>query len=132
MAASNLQKYATGQLYLGPQGGSPVLQLEMQSFTIKRSSGATGVDTAAKGFAGQSPGSPKMTISVQSAVPAAGMEFDPGTYIKNLDVADIVIFAASRTLSTSGFINDDTFSYSVNSEGKIDMEIVAQMAEWVG
>lgn len=131
MAASNLQKYTIAQAYIGPQGGSPVLQLEMQSVTVKRSSGATGVDTAAKGFAGQSPGSPKMTISMQSAVPAAGMEFDPGTYIKSLDVADIVIFAAGKTLATSGFINDDTFSYSVNSEGKLDMEIVAQISEWV-
>jgi hypothetical protein len=131
MSATNLQKYTIAQVYIGPQGGSPGLQLEAQSITVKRMSGASDVDTGAKGFAGQSPGSPKMTITVTSAVPAAGIEFDPGSYIKNLDVADIVVFAFGKTLASSGFINDDTFAYSVNSEGKLDFEVKCQMAEWV-
>lgn len=131
MAVSNLQKYAIAQAYIGPQGGSPALMLEAQSVTVKRNAKSTQVDTIAKGFAGKSPGSAMMTVSISSAVPATGIEFDAGAYIKNLDVADVVIFAAGKTLATSGFINDDSFSYSVNSEGKIDIEMDCQIAEWV-
>jgi hypothetical protein len=122
---ANLETYTKATVYLN----SSVLS-EEASVTIKRMSGAQPVKTTAKGFSGMSPGAPMMTVSVSNAVPSADFELDPGKMIKDLEVVEITIFAANRTLTSKGFILDDNFSHAVETASKLDFEFTGQFAEW--
>jgi len=122
---SNLQKYTKATVYW-----NGTLLSEESSVTVKRVSGAQPVKTTAKGFAGMSPGAPMMTISIDSAVPAADFELNPGPVIENLEDGEITVFAGGRTLTSKGFITDDNFTHAVESQSKLSFEFTGQFADW--
>ena len=98
--------------------------------TIDRETNAQNVLTVAKGFAGLSPGAAMMMITIESAIPAAAFELNPGFKMKNLVVTEFTFAAAGSVLTTKGFIVSDNLAHAVNSESKLDMKIVAEMADW--
>lgn len=112
---ANLQQYSRAIVYIN----SSVLS-EEASVTVKRSSGSQPVKTVAKGYAGESPGSPMTEITVSNAVPAIGFEFDPGQFINLVEVVEISIVTADSTLTVKGSIIDDNFSHAVDSEAKLE------------
>ena len=57
------------------------LLVEEQEIDWNRTANAVEVDTVAKGWAGTSPGSPKIVVDVGNAMPSGGFEFDAGPYI---------------------------------------------------
>lgn len=103
---------------------------EEASVKLTRDSKAQPVSTVARGFAGMSPGAKDLTISVENAVPAAAFEFNPGETIAELQVGEITLFAAGKTLSSKGFITKDDFSHAVNSEAKLSFEFMGEFADW--
>jgi hypothetical protein len=112
---ANLQQYSRAIVYIN----SSVLS-EEASVTIKRSSGSQLVKTVAKGYSGESPGSPMTEITISNAVPAADFELDPGRFINLLEEVEVSIFVAGRTMTVKGFIIDDNFSHAVDSEAKLE------------
>jgi len=122
---ANLEIYTKAVVYVN----SSVLS-EEASVAIKRLSGAQPVKTVAKGLAGFSPGAPMMTISVSNAVPSADFELDPGKMIADLEIVEITIFAAGRTLTSKGCILDDNFAHAVETASKLDFEFTGAMAQW--
>jgi hypothetical protein len=123
---SNLQQYTKVEVYL-----DGTLLSEEASVKVARKSGANNVFTVAKGFAGRSPGSPMLEISIESAVPAAGFEFNAGKAIKNQEVHELTLFAAGVTLTTKGFFDTDDLNHAVNSESKLSLSFVGEIADWV-
>src|SRR6266542_5982238 len=119
-----LQIYSSSAVYIG---GS--LLTENASVAISRRTGAQNVFTVAKGWAGQSPGSRMMEITITEAVPSTSFEFDPGSNMKGLIPVPVAIFAAGKTLTTTGFIDSDDFRHAVNQEAIVDMKISCQFAE---
>lgn len=97
---------------------------------LGRTTKAQLVETVARGFAGMSPGAKMITVSVDNAAPAASLEVDPGTYMTGLRVAELTLFAAGKTLTSKGFITDDSFSHSVNTPSAISFEFIGEWAEW--
>ncbi|MDI3282114.1 hypothetical protein [Polyangium sp. 15x6] len=122
---ANLQQYTKAVVYVN----SSVLS-EEASVTIKRTSGSQPVKTVAKGYAGESPGSPMTEITVSNAVPSADFELNPGQYINLLDIVEVTIFAAGRTLTVKGSIIDDNFSHAVDSEAKLEFNFRGGPSDW--
>lgn len=122
---ANLQQYTKAVIYINDS----VLS-EEASVTVKRSSGSQPVKTVAKGYSGESPGSPMTEISVSNAVPASDFELDPGLFINLVDVVKITIFAAGRTMTVKGSIIDDNFSHAVDSEAKLEFNFRGGVAYW--
>jgi hypothetical protein len=122
---ANLETYTKAVVYVNSS-----LLSEEASVTIKRMSGAQPVKTTAKGLSGFSPGAPMMTISVSNAVPSADFELDPGKMIEGVEIAEVTIFAAGRTLTSKGAILDDNFSHAVETASKLDFEFTGQFAQW--
>src|ERR1019366_2179867 len=89
------------------------LLTEEASVGVDRDSKAQQVDTVAKGFAGMSPGAAQTMIEVDNGVPAADFELDPGAFILGLQVVEVTVFAAGRTLTVKGFIIKDNFNHAV-------------------
>jgi hypothetical protein len=106
------------------------LLVESTSVTIDRKTGAQVVLTMAKAFAGMSPGAGMSEISFDNAVPAVGMEYDPGDDMKNMRVVPVSVFAGGKTFIASGFITEDTFKKAVNSEATISMKMTCDFGEW--
>jgi hypothetical protein len=122
---ANLQQYSKAVVYVN----SSVLS-EEASVTIKRSSGSTPVKTVAKGYSGESAGSPMTEITVSNAVPAADFELNPGTFINQVEVVELTIFAAGRTLTVQGSIIDDNFSHAVDTEAKLEFNFRGGPSNW--
>jgi hypothetical protein len=106
------------------------LLLQATSVTIDRKTGAQPQLTLAGGFVGMSPGAPMMEISFANAVPSAGMEFDPGEFMKLLSTTAFTIFAGNRSLTTTGFVTEDSFKKAANSEAVLDIKMTCVFAEW--
>jgi len=106
------------------------LLLQATSVQVARKTGAQVQLTMAKGFAGMSPGAPILEITFSNAVPAVEMEYDPGEVMKLLSTQAFTVFAGNRSLTTTGFVTDDTFKKAVNSEASLDITMMCEFAEW--
>lgn len=120
-----LQRYTDVSVYVNGR-----LLIESTSISVNRKSGSQPVNTQAKGFAGMSPGSPMMEITIENAVPSADFELDAGSFIRNMDVNEFMFFAAGKSLTTNGFFTDDSFSGAVDTASKLSQNIMAEFAEW--
>ncbi|MRG98210.1 hypothetical protein [Polyangium spumosum] len=122
---ANLQQYSKAVVYV-----NSLLLSEEASVTIKRTSGSQPVKTVAKGYAGESPGSPMTEITVSNAVPSADFELDPGPYLNLVEIVEVTVFAAGRTLTVKGSIIDDNFSHAVDSEAKLEFNFRGGPGSW--
>jgi hypothetical protein len=123
--ASNLQLYTAGFVYVN---GS--LLAEEASVTVSRATNSQQIITVAKGYSGESPGAAMCEITVESVVPAADFELNPGKFMGDLKVCEFTIFAAGNTLTFKGFIISDNFSHAANSESKLSFQARGNFADW--
>lgn len=96
------------------------LLTEHASVQVTRASNSQAVTTVAKGYAGESPGAPTIQIQVTNAVPAADFELNGGAFIQTLKVVEMGVITAGKQLKAVGFIIEDSFKHSVNSESNYD------------
>ena len=122
---ANLDLYTKATVYL-----NAALLSEESSVTIKRSTGSQPVKTAAKGYAGESPGAPMAEITVENAVPSADFEMDPGQVMLDLETVELTIFAAGRTATVKGFIIEDNFAHAVETQSKLSFTMRGQFPTW--
>lgn len=106
------------------------LLTEENRVTINRSANSIAQNTVAKGYAGESPGAGMVTITVDNCVPSKDFELDPGKYIFKNRKCQITLIAASRQLTTPGFIISDTLEHGVNAESKLEFQFRGSPAEW--
>lgn len=109
------------------------LLTEESQVSVDRDSRAQEVATTAKGFAGFSPGAPITRIEVDNAVPSSDFELNPGKFFTtpgDLIPCEITLFAASRTLTSKGFVIKDTLRHGVNAEARISFSFVGEPADW--
>jgi hypothetical protein len=124
--------YSSVSVYITGVG----LLTEEASVTMKRASNAQIVKTVAKGFAGVSRGAAMTTITVSSAVPVLGFEFDPSTYLKFNSVVQFQLVlgdpdhGASKQCTMNGFIIDDDISHAVDANSKLDFTFITGPVVW--
>lgn len=117
--------YTNAALYI-----NGAMMLQSVSVQISRKTNAQPQLTLAKGWAGMSPGAPMLEVTFSNAVPAAGMEYDPGAVMAALGTEAFTIFAGNASLTTTGFVTEDTFKKAVNSEASHDITMMCEFAEW--
>jgi hypothetical protein len=133
--ATNL--YAIGEIYVSA-GGTNKLLAQEASMTFSRKTNSQAVLTVALGYAGESPGAPMCEVEVTSAVPSAGYEVDPGSFMgstgddttSGLVVVKFSLFVAGQKLAFKGFIIEDSFSHAVNTEAKLHFKARGEFALW--
>jgi hypothetical protein len=96
------------------------LLTEEASLNVTRATNSQAVTTVAKGYAGESPGAPTIEIQVTNAVPAADFELNAGPFMKALQAVEMGVICAGKQLVAKGFIIQDSFKHSVNSESNYD------------
>jgi hypothetical protein len=122
---ANQQVYTNALVYI-----DDALLSQESRVTVRRMSGSNPVDTTALGYAGESPGSPRVEIDVTNAVPSADFEFNPGQFMKLLRQCKVTIFAAGKQLTSKGQIFTDNFSHSVNAETTLEFQFRGGFADW--
>ena len=125
---ASLQQYAIANVLVN---GS--LLAEEMTVTAARDTKAQEIETVTKGLAGFSPGAARTTIDVESAVPSADFELNPGKYLSNIGIPQIVeftIFAAGRTLTVRGWITNDNFAHGVGTPAKLKFTAICQYGDW--
>ena len=108
-----------------------VTLFEEATVSVRRMTGNIDQDTVQKDFAGISPGARKMEVRVESAVPAADFELNPGKYMNTNKVMELTLFCAGRTLTSKGFVKDDEATHGVNQAAKSLWNGTFQYADWV-
>ena len=88
---SALQLYERGALFADGQ-----LLVECQTITVNHDPKLNVINTMQKGFAGVSPGSEEATIDVASAMPRAGVEYDAIAAMQDIEIVEMVLFAAAK------------------------------------
>ena len=121
---ANLQIYAL--LFFAAEG---TLLAEEHQLTMHRNSGASRVNTVAKGFAGMSPGAPVIEIDVMNAIPQGGFEFDMCKKIAGLvPVRFQVLGPGGQSTRGQGFVYEDTISHGVSKEAEYSFRLVAPLS----
>lgn len=123
--AGNLQTYTLAYVYV-----DGLLMAEESSLTLGRKSNSQQVNTTAKGYSGESPGSILMDGSFEAAVPATGFELDVSRSIRELRVHEFQFFAANAVLTTKGYFLEDSFNHAVDSASKISYTLRLEYADW--
>lgn len=116
-----LQVYTPASVFV-----NGALLTEESSVTVDVSSNASPVTTVAKGFAGMAVGAPTISLKIDNAVPAAGFELNPGSFLLGLKVVEFSIFAANAQLTIKGFVTDYTFSHAVNQESRLSLTAMCE------
>lgn len=122
---ANLDRYTKATVYLNGK-----LLTEESSVDITRTTGSQPVKTTAKGYAGESPGSPMCEVTCENAVPSADFEVDAGSYMLDLEVVELTIFAGGRTATSKGTIYEDNFSHAVDNQSKLRFKFRGQFPTW--
>lgn len=101
------------------------------SVGIKRMSNAKKVDTMVRGFAGMNQGSPSMQLSIETKVPAAGFEYDPGQDILDQNPVDITLVRGDgATMTVQGIPDSDDLSKSVDNEAGLKFDFNCPFGLW--
>jgi hypothetical protein len=122
---ANLIKYTNALVY-----ADGALIAEQSSVKISRKSGAIPVHTTAKGLSGFAQGAAETSISIESGVPLADFELDPGKYMKFGKTITITIQAAGKSLKCKGQVMEDSFSHSANSASSLSFEFLGGPSSW--
>lgn len=98
------------------------LLAEEQSIDMKRIGGGQIVGTVAKRFAGISPGMSLCQITITSAVPVGGFEYDPGQVIDGYVPVEVgIVGPGGKTGKSKGFIMEDEIKHAMNQESSHTM-----------
>ncbi len=122
---SDFMLYSQALLYLD---GNKLA--ECDSIQVQGDSKAQIIETIEQGFSGIAMGAATLRFLVKNAVPDADFELDPNKYIKKGEFKELMVFAASKVITTTVFINNWSFSYQVNGKAELTFEAVGAWSDW--
>ena len=132
MSQTTMTTYAITKLYVNDR-----LAVQHTNLTIKRTSNIQKQHTVNLGLSGGSPGAAEMEISLDSAIPSAGMEFDFGQYIANVVDSNgkfvklTAVGNGNKTLTGEFMVMDDDVAQGVDANAKQTVNFVGPMQQWV-
>lgn len=103
---------------------------EEASVSLKRETGSTPAKTVPKGYAGETPGAPMCELQVSNMVPAAGMEFDAGKFMKSMKPIEMGLLSHGKQLTFKGFIVSDSIKHSASGDAGYDFDVRGVWANW--
>lgn len=122
MATQVSKIYAVGQIQIVLPNGSIVNLAEASSISLDFSTNSNPVNTLGNGYGGESPGASMCEISVDSAIPEVGFEFDPTQFMANLSKVKFLTVLANSLQQFDGFIITVNVTTAVNSEAKLSFK----------
>jgi hypothetical protein len=102
------------------------LMSESTSVSVDSDPKLNAIETMQKGFSGVSPGSEMTQISVESAVPRIGFEYDFVGTMQAQAVVEFTFFAHGKKSTTKGFISKVGQKYGVNQAAAVSFEAMCE------
>ena len=124
LPVAGLIKYTKFSLFV-----DNTLIAEQQNVEATHSGGFQEVNTTEKGLSGFSPGSAKMTLKIDSAVPRAGYELDYLKHVYNGNILDVVFFRAGKKVKSKGLIMDLTEGQGTDKAASASFNMVCSVPE---
>ncbi len=103
--------YSKGAVFVD---GNPIA--EATNISARYSNNSNAVDTIEQGRSGRSPGAASSTVTITSAVPAAGVDMDYLKSLLNLTLVEVVVFARGKKIKMKGFFTEVEEEYGVGSQ----------------
>lgn len=103
---------------------------EEASVSLSRETGSSPSKTVAKGYAGETPGAAMCELDVSNMVPAAGIEFNAGKYMKTMTPIEMGLLSHGEQLLFKGFIIADSFRHSANGDAGYDFKVRGAFADF--
>ena len=102
---------------------------EASSVNTTTNSNANPVNTMKKGLAGRSAGAVSVDLTIESAVPKAGMEDDFVELCQENEDITVSMFSAGKTYTWNGWINQVDRSNSVDSASSVSIQCTCGPAD---
>lgn len=103
---------------------------EEASISLNRSTGSSEVKTVAKGYSGETPGAAMCELDVNNMIPAKGIEFNAGKYMKTMTPIEMGLLSHGEQLLFKGFIIADSFRHSANGDAGYDFKVRGAFADF--
>jgi len=107
------------------------LLAEEQNVTIDRTTNSQAINTVPGGYSGESPGAGMTEVTVVSAVPATGIEFDAGPTMAALLPAQLYTLGpGGKTLKGDCFIISDSIRHGANQAAEYTFRARGKYTLW--
>lgn len=103
-----------------------VRQIKATNIQVNGQSGAQAVETL-DGLTGKTPGSKRVEMSITSAVPISGPEFDFATAVADGTYHEIQFPLGAKTIVAQGWFQDYSVQGSVNANTEISANFVGEL-----
>lgn len=108
-----------------------VSQMEYTSIKITSEAGLIAVKTIQKGLSGFTDGGGQCNISITSAIPKGGPEFDFLSALAKKEPHEMTLTIGSKSYISQGFFTQATASQTEGSSSAIDAEWIGELLELV-
>lgn len=107
-----------------------VLLTEENKVKITRDFGNKEIITTARGFAGTVKGAAIMKVDITNAVPAAGVEYDPGPDGETAIPHDWTFIRGGQQITAKLIVMSDDTDHSAGGESSLSFSLVGPSAQW--
>jgi hypothetical protein len=122
---SEAQRYANLLVYR-----EGTLLTEENQVTIRRDFANKGVTTTARGLAGYVKGAPVMHITLRNAVPAKGVEYDPGPDGASATPKQYTLIRGAQSLTGKFVVMTDESSHQAGNESELNFDLEGPLVQW--
>jgi hypothetical protein len=106
------------------------LLTEENEVTVTRDFANKGVVTVAKGLSGYVKGAPVMKVSIRNAVPAKGVEYDPGPDGASATPKEYTFVRGSQSLTNKFVVMSDDTGHKAGDESHLNFDLEGPVAQW--
>lgn len=106
------------------------LMAEADQVSIDRDFGNKPAITIAKGMAGMTKGAAEMKVSIRSAVPQAGVEWDAGSAGYGGDQQEFTMVRGGQSLTFKAWVTNDRTQHTANGQCEYSFDLIGTRAEW--
>lgn len=121
---SSLQLYDRGTVFFDGQ-----MLVESTSVSVDVDPALNEIHTMQRGFSGVSPGSEKVRIDVNEALPRAGVDYDALSQLQGVEVVDFVLFVGAKKFKTKGFISNLKMNLGVDRAAEYSFSFIGSPLE---
>ncbi|MFA5186333.1 MAG: hypothetical protein WC551_07660 [Patescibacteria group bacterium] len=103
---------------------------EENQVRITRDYGNKPVYTVARGWAGIVKGASEIRVSIRSAVPSTGVEYDPGPDGVSCVKRTYTFVRGGQQLTADLMVLTDETGHQVNNESEMNYDLMGKMTQW--
>lgn len=124
ISPTELQTYSAAFVYLNNQ-----VLFEETSVTVSTATTSKQVNTVGNAYSGEALGIATSTITIDSNIPAAGLEFEPTQFLVTGTPLNFITNIGGSNFEFNGTIINSSFSHAVDSLAKINFQARGKFVE---